>query len=39
MEIFIYIFLGILLITMILLIGSAFYSMFKIIEEEFKEEK
>lgn len=39
MEIFIYIFLGILLITMILLIGSGFYLMFKIIEEEFKEEK
>lgn len=39
MEIFIYIFLGILLITMILLTGGAFYSMFKIIEEEFKEEK
>lgn len=39
MEIFIYIFLGILLITMILLIGSGFYLMFKIIEEEFKENK
>ncbi len=39
MEIFIYFFLGILLITMILLIGSGFYLMFKIIEEEFKEEK
>lgn len=37
MEIFIYFFLGILLITMILLIGSGFYLMFKIIEEEFKE--
>lgn len=39
MEIFLYIFLGTLMITMILLIGSVFYSMFKIIEEEFKEEK
>ena len=39
MEIFIYFFLGILLITMILIIGSGFYLMFKIIEEEFKEEK
>lgn len=39
MEIFIYIFLGILLIAMILLIGSGFYLMFKIIEEEFKEKK
>lgn len=39
MEIFIYFFLGILLITMILLIGSGFYLMFKIIKEEFKEEK
>lgn len=39
MEIFIYFFLGILLITMILLIGSGFYLMFKIIEEEFKEKK
>lgn len=39
MEIFIYFFLGILLITMILLIGSGFYLMFKIIEEEFKENK
>lgn len=39
MEIFIYIFLGILLIAMILLIGSGFYLMFKIIEEEFKENK
>ena len=39
MEIFLYIFLGTLMITMILLIGSGFYLMFKIIEEEFKEEK
>lgn len=39
MDIFIYIFLGTLLATMILLIGSGFYLMFKIIEEEFKEEK
>lgn len=39
MEIFIYFFLGILLITMILLIGTGFYLMFKIIEEEFKEKK
>nr|DAN60955.1 MAG TPA: protein of unknown function (DUF4501) [Caudoviricetes sp.] len=39
MDIFIYIFLGTLLATMILLIGSGFYLMFKIIKEEFKEEK
>lgn len=39
METFVYIFLGILMITMILLIGSGFYLMFKIIKEEFKEEK